>query len=84
MAINVSVAKQGSESSMSLVRRFSKRMQGAGIVRKVKSNRYHARAQSKTRRRVSALRRVAKHEKMADMERMGLVEAKPLRPGFKR
>ncbi len=83
MAVNVSVVKHGTESSMSLIRRFSKRMQGAGIVRKVKGERYHARSQSKNRRRTSALRRVVKREKVEEMERMGLVEARPVR-GFKK
>ena len=84
MTVNVSVVKHGSENSMSLIRRFSKRMQGAGIVRKVKSNRYHLRSQSKNRKRTSALRRVAKREKVQEMERMGLIEAKPLKPGYKK
>ena len=68
---------------MSLIRRFSKRVLGAGIVKRVKGDRYHLRAQSKNRKRVSALRRVAKHEKRADMERQGLVEEKTFR-GAKR
>ena len=58
---------------MSLIRRFSKRVQGAGIVRKVKSLRYRTRNQSKNRRRTSALRRVAKQEKNATLERLGLI-----------
>lgn len=64
---------------MSLIRRFSKRVQGAGIVRKVKSVRYHGRSQSKNRRRTSALRRIAKREKNADLERLGLIKHEPIR-----
>ncbi|HEY4473687.1 MAG TPA: hypothetical protein VI957_00800 [Candidatus Paceibacterota bacterium] len=74
MAVNVSVAKHGTENSMALIRRFSKRVQGAGIVRRVKGDRYHARSQSKNRRRTSALRRVKKREKTAELERLGLIE----------
>jgi ribosomal protein S21 len=84
MAVNVSVMKHGTESSMSLIRRFSKRIQGSGIVRKVKGGRYHLRTQSKSKRRTSALRRVTKREKNAELERMGLAEVKPLRGGFKK
>jgi ribosomal protein S21 len=79
MSVNVSVMRHGSESSMSLIRRFSKRVQGAGIVRKVKSVRYHSRNQSQNRRRTSALRRIAKREKNADLERLGLLKPRPLR-----
>ena len=47
---------------MSLIRRFTKRVQGAGIVRRVKGIRYKARNQSQSRIRNSALRRLAKRE----------------------
>lgn len=79
MAINVSVVKHGSESSMSLVRRFSKRVLGAGIVRKVKGGRYKLRQESRNKRRNSALRRVEKRVKVEEKERLGLVEAKEKR-----
>lgn len=80
MAINVTVEKHGSESSMSLIRRFTKRVQGAGIVRRVKGARYRLRIQSQAKRRVSALRRVLKHEKNAELERMGLEPKTPRGP----
>ncbi len=81
MSINVSVVKSGSENSMSLIRRFTKRVQGAGIVRKVKGIRYYSRAQSKNRRKMSALRRITKHSLLAERERMGLIQPKPMRGG---
>lgn len=68
---------------MALIRRFSKRVQGAGIVRRVKSDRYHARSQSKNRRRTSALRRVEKREKNAELERLGLIEPRLPRGGMR-
>lgn len=79
MAVNVSVEKHGTENSMSLIRRFTKRVQGAGIVRRVKGNRYKLRSQSKNRRKNSALVRVAKRAKTLEMEKLGLVQEKPLR-----
>lgn len=72
--INVSVAKSGSENSMALIRRFQKRVQGAGIIRRVKSARYHERLKSKTKRKKSAIRRIVKKEKTAEMERLGLIK----------
>ncbi len=59
---------------MSLIRRFQKRVQGAGIIRRVKGARYYDRLKSKSKRRVSALRRIDKKEKTAIAERMGLVK----------
>lgn len=73
MAVNVSVVKHGTESSMSLVRRFSKRVLGAGIVKKVKGGRYKLRDLSKGKRRTTALRRVEKRAKKEEMERLGLI-----------
>lgn len=64
---------------MSLIRRFSKRVLGAGIVRRVKGERYHTRTQSRYKKRVSALRRVQKKELQSDMERQGLIEEKTTR-----
>jgi len=81
MAVNVSVTKNGTENSMSLIRRFTKRVQGAGIVRKVKENRYRARIASKNRRKMSALVRVEKRAKLEEMQKLGLIEAKPVRGG---
>jgi hypothetical protein len=84
MAVNVSVVKHGSESSMSLVRRFSKRVLGAGIVKKVKGGRYKLREVSKNKRRTSALRRAAKRTKKEEMERLGLINPADKRRGPRR
>lgn len=78
--INVSVAKTGSENTMSLVRRFSKRVLGAGIIRRVKDRRYYKRNVSASKGRLSALRRIAKREKTAELERSGLVDPKARGP----
>ena len=51
--------------------------QGAGIIRRVKGARYYDRVKSRTKRRVSALRRIEKKEKQADMERLGLGATHP-------
>jgi ribosomal protein S21 len=74
MTVNVAVARTGSESSQSLIRRFSKRVQGSGIVRRVKGNRYFARTLSKKKQRVSALRKIERDEKRQEMERQGLIQ----------
>lgn len=72
--IGVSVKKSSTESTPSLIRRFSKRVQGSGVVRRAKSIRFHARTVSKNKRRDSALRRLAKQEKRQEMELLGLVQ----------
>lgn len=67
MAINVEVEKNQTESTANLIRRFTKRMQGAGIVQKMRGTRYHKREKSRnvTRRaKLLKLERAAKYEKL--------------------
>ena len=45
-SVNVEVQKTGSESSLSLLRRFSKRVQGSGVLNRVRRLRYKTRNQS--------------------------------------
>lgn len=65
MAINVEVEKNQSESTANLVRRFTKRMQGAGIVQKVRGMRYHKRVKSEN---------VARHAKLLKLKRQKTYE----------
>lgn len=82
--IGVSVKKNGNETTPSLLRRFSKRVQGSGIVRKAKSIRYHLRTVSKNKRRTGALRRIARQEDRAKKERLGLIQPRTRGRGFGR
>jgi len=82
MAITTSVKKNGSESTPSLIRRFSKRVQGSGVVRRAKSIRFHARSLSKLKRRASALRRLERVAEREEKERLGLIA--PRMPGRRR
>jgi ribosomal protein S21 len=74
MAVNVAVSRNGTESTPSLIRRFSKRVQGSGIVRRIKGSRYFARTLSKKKQRIAALRKLARDEKREEMERQGLIQ----------
>ncbi len=71
--ITASVKKNSSENTTSLIRRFSKRVQGSGVIRRAKSIRYHARTLSKMKKRASALRRIERVTEREEKERLGLV-----------
>ena len=71
--ITSTVEKNSSENSASLIRRFSKRVQGSGVIRRAKSIRYHARTLSKMKKRASALRRIERVEDREQKERLGLI-----------
>ncbi len=67
MAKNVEVQKNNAESTANLIRRFTKRMQGSGIVPKMRSRRYFTREKSDN---VQKERRLRKLEKKVEYERL--------------
>ena len=62
MANNVQVQKHTNESSANVIRRFTKRVQNAGIVRRVRDNRYHSRVKSSNVRKTARLKKLTKKE----------------------
>jgi ribosomal protein S21 len=56
MAINAEVQKSGSENSLSTIRKFSRRVQGTGLVKTARSQRYFERQKSKTVQKKRALK----------------------------
>ncbi len=67
MSINVEVEKTGGESTANLIRRFTKRVQGAGVIPKVRGGRYHARTKSENvnkTKRLKTLKRKAVYEEL--------------------
>ena len=71
---NIEVKKNGNENGMSLVRRFSRRMQESGIIIKVKKNRYVVRKPSKLVKKTGALKRLKKRKEMDALRKMGKVK----------
>jgi ribosomal protein S21 len=63
----IEVAKTSNESNASLLRRFSKRVSGAGVVRKVRGARFHLRTKSALKKKNDALKKL---KKKADYERL--------------
>tara|TARA_B100000745_G_scaffold210740_1_gene139582 strand:- start:2941 stop:3177 length:237 start_codon:yes stop_codon:yes gene_type:complete len=60
MPINVQVEKNNNESNANVIRRFTKRMQGSGIVRRMRGNRYYSRTKSQNVRRMARLKKLDK------------------------
>ncbi|OHA15089.1 MAG: hypothetical protein A3H57_02920 [Candidatus Taylorbacteria bacterium RIFCSPLOWO2_02_FULL_43_11] len=73
MSINVEVEKTGSETNASLIRRFSRRVQGAGIINKVKGGRYKDRAESKYKRKVKTLGMLEKRKRVEKLIKLGKI-----------
>ncbi len=73
MATNVQVDKNNNESSANLIRRFTKRVQGAGIINKVRSSRYHTRTKSENVQRVAKLKKLAKKTTYEKLLKLGKI-----------
>jgi len=74
MAINVEVEKNSNESSANVIRRFTKRVQGAGIVPKVRGGRYFNRIKSGNVRRTAKLKKLNKAEAYDKLVKLGVVQ----------
>lgn len=68
--INIEVQKNNNESPTNLLKRFTKRVQGAGILNRVRGLRYAKRAESKyvrKKRTMKSLKRRSEHQKMVKL-----------------
>ena len=74
MAINVQVEKNQQESTANLIRRFTKRMQGAGIVQKARSGRYFNRDKSENVRRHSKLLKLTRQKTYETNLKLGKIQ----------
>jgi ribosomal protein S21 len=84
MAINVQVEKNQNESSANVIRRFTKRMQGSGVVPKVRKNRYRTRIKSENVRQTAKLKKLAKAVIYEKKLKLGQVQEKVARGGGRR
>lgn len=70
---NVEVNKNPNENPASLLRRFSRKVQEAGIIPKVKGNRYAKRIPGKLAQKSGALKRLAKRANTEKLRKLGKV-----------
>ena len=68
---NVEVIKNNNENSTNLVRRFTKRVQGSGILKRVRSIRYAQRDFSKYVNKKQALKRIRKTKEIEKLKKLG-------------
>lgn len=73
MATNVQVEKNNNESTANLIRRFTKRMQGSGIVNRIRKERYFKRTKSRNVGKTARLIKLEKKEKYDTMLKLGKI-----------
>jgi hypothetical protein len=71
MAINIEIEKNSNESNASMLRRFTKKVQGSGILPRVRSIRYSGRTLSPYKVKVQRLASIAKKSEIEELIRMG-------------
>ena len=81
MAVNAEVSKNENESAINLIRRFSKRVQGVGIVQRMRSRRYFSRIKSREVRRRQTLKVIRRREDVQEQIKLGkMLERAPRGP----
>lgn len=77
MAINVQVEKNNNESTANLIRRFTKRVQGSGVIPRMRNNRYHERSKSRNVSKTSKLLKLERQEKYEKLLKLGKIQERP-------
>ncbi|HEY4493754.1 MAG TPA: hypothetical protein VJB98_04020 [Candidatus Paceibacterota bacterium] len=67
----IQVTNEKSQGPSVVLRQFSKRVSGSGILRLARSGRYHVRSQSSLSRKRSALKRIEKRKVMQKLIKLG-------------
>ena len=73
LMITVEVTRNQNENTASLIRRFTRRVKGSGILRKVRSKRFYERAESKYRLKARALNNIAKRAEIERLKKLGKI-----------
>ena len=79
MATNAEVTKNDGESPVNLIRRFSKRVQGAGLIQRMRGRRYYARIKSREVRRKQALKVIKRRAEVQELIKLGKMEVRTTR-----
>lgn len=80
MSVNAEVQKSGNETALSVIRKFSRRVQSTGLVKSVRSRRYFARDASKIVRKKRALKLIKRRAEYQQLVKEGKVIEAPARP----
>lgn len=81
MSINAEVSKSGNESTLSTIRKFSRKVQGTGLVRTVRGARYFVRGASKIVKKKRALKLIKRRAEFKQLVKEGKVSETPVGRG---
>ena len=84
MSLNVEVNKTGSETALATIRKFSRKVQGTGLVKTVRKGRYFARDASKIVKKKRALKLIKRRAEYQQLLKEGKVVEAPRRGSYSR
>lgn len=79
MAINVEVTRTGNENNASILRRFTRKVQGSGVLPRVRSLRYELRNQSEYTKKKKTLKVLRRRAEVAELIKLGKLQEKTKR-----
>jgi len=72
--VNTEISRNDRENTLSVLRRFRRRVQGFGALKKVRSLRYFSRSKSPLVRRQGALKRLEKKAENEHLYKLGKID----------
>ena len=81
MSTNVEVVKNGNENNVALLRRFTKRVQGSGVLPRVRSLRYAVRKPSEYVKKKKTLKVLKRRAEVKNLIKLGKMSETPTRGG---
>jgi ribosomal protein S21 len=76
MATNVEIERNANENNTHVIRKFTKRVQEAGILNRVRGIRYHERSESKYVQKKKALKSIGRKKEIEVQVKLGKVRAR--------
>ncbi|MBC7836284.1 hypothetical protein H7X87_00695 [Acetobacteraceae bacterium] len=84
MTVNAEVTKNDGETTINLIRRFSKRVQGTGLIQSTRGRRYHARIKSREVQKKHTLKVLKRRLEVTELIKLGKMPEKKPRTGYRR
>lgn len=72
--MSIEVTRGSNESNTSVLRRFTKRVQGSGLVRRTRNLRFHLRSQSELKKKKDALKRLKRRAEFERLWKLGKIK----------
>ena len=77
--INAEVTRNPNENALGVIRRFTRKVQGSGIIQRKRSIRFATRVQSSYKVKQRALKLIKRRTDMAELVKLGKAPVKPER-----